>query len=348
MCCTVGTWYPIEAPGYICANEKPYHGSMRLGKENSLLVFLDGGGGSWCEYTAARPSSRASDSKQEYYYIDEIGPVSVMNDRPGLTNAEAWNLFANWNTFIVHYGTADFHIGNREFPYTDLEQREKTLHHCGYRNFQLILDQAKAYCPTPEKLLVAGTSAGAFGAAALAEEIIQAFPQCKDISCCIDGGLIYADWKKIASTVWNAPKAIYEKMNGPDMVLDCLMALNRKYAERVRCLYISSTRDAVLAWFQKALDGEVPAYTQGTGIQYQKKLTQTCAALMAAIPKAGLYIYDDPCVGLDIDVQMGLTQHTILTSSNIIDSCGEKPSVMQWLWNCVHGKVEQIGLELLK
>lgn len=339
----LGEWYPVEELGYICANENPYHGCMRLGLENNLLFFLDGGGLSWSEYTAARPIG----TEKEGYYIDELGPVSVMNDRPGLTNAEPWNLFKKWNVFVVHYGTGDIHIGRNEFAYRALTQESKVLHHCGYRNFQLILERAKLFCQEPEKILIAGVSAGALGAAALAEEIVQSFPKCKNITCCVDGGLAYADWKTIATQVWNAPRTICERLHGHDIVLDCLMDLNRIHGDRVQCLYISSTRDAILAWFQQALDGEVPSYTKEAGDQYQKMLAQTCKVLVNEIPEAGVYIYDYESREAEYEPEAKLTQHTILTSNNIIDDDGKKPSVIQWLWDCVHGRVEQVGLELL-
>lgn len=341
-----GVWYPVEAPGYICANGKPYHGSMRMGYQNNLLLFLDGGGLSWCTHSAARPIGEEGVSA-EGYYVNELGPVSVMHDRSGLTRADPWNLFKDWNVFVVHYATGDIHIGSSEFPYTSLQQEQKVLHHCGYRNFRLVLAAAKAHCPNPERILIAGVSAGALAVAALAEDIIQEFPQCSAISCCVDGGLTYTNWNRIAMDVWNAPTSITEKMTGPDMVLDCLIALNRKYGKQVQCLYISSTRDAVLAWFQKALDGEVPEYTADAGIRYQKNLTNTCLKLIEEVPEAGVYIYANPCRDVDLDPALGLTQHTILLAENIIESGENRPSVMQWLWDCVHGRTSKVGLELL-
>lgn len=115
----------------------------------------------------------------------------------------------------------------------------------------------------------------------------------------------------------------------------------------MQCLYISSTRDAVLAWFQKALDGEVPEYTADAGIRYQKNLTNTCLKLIEEVPEAGVYIYANPCRDVDLDPALGLTQHTILLAENIIESGENRPSVMQWLWDCVHGRTSKVGLELL-
>ena len=107
------------------------------------------------------------------------------------------------------------------------------------------------------------------------------------------------------------------------------------------------TRDAVLAWFQKALDGEVPEYTADAGIRYQKNLTNTCLKLIEEVPGAGVYIYANPCRDVDLDPALGLTQHTILAAENIIESGENRPSVMQWLWDCVHGRTSKVGLELL-
>ena len=63
--------------------------------------------------------------------------------------------------------------------------------------------------------------------------------------------------------------------------------------------------------------------------------------------KAGVYIYANPCRDVDLDPALGLTQHTILLAENIIESGENRPSVMQWLWDCVHGRTSKVGLELL-
>lgn len=341
---SLGKWYTLEKPGCVCANGKQYHASMRLGTDNNLIFFFDGGGLSWSEYTAARPISPEGDPNEGYYGV-ELGTILDLQNRPGITMMEPWNHFKNWNYFIAHYGTGDIQIGDNDYCYTSLKQEPRVLHHSGYRNFQFVLENAKMHCPNPEKILVAGGSAGALSAAALAEEIVLAFPNCKEIYFCLDGGLGYADWKTIARNVWNASPQIIDKLRSNNLVVDCLTDLNQKYGERVRCLLISSARDAVLAWFQKALNGEKPAYTKEAGVQFQELLTQTCIALMEQDPNIGIYIYDYPYEGTD--PEMELTQHTILTNSNMSRNESNRSSVSQWLWDCVKGNVTQVGLDLL-
>ena len=53
----LNTNYEYWPEGAVCANGKPYHGCIRLGSENKLMICFSGGGVSVDEYTAARPQA---------------------------------------------------------------------------------------------------------------------------------------------------------------------------------------------------------------------------------------------------------------------------------------------------
>lgn len=52
-----GKWYRFYTENCSSAIGEPAYCSLKLGKENKLMIFFAGGGLSWNEYTAARPSS---------------------------------------------------------------------------------------------------------------------------------------------------------------------------------------------------------------------------------------------------------------------------------------------------
>ena len=50
-----GKNYEYWPEGALCANGNPYHGCVRLGSANKLMIGFSGGGVSVDEHTAARP-----------------------------------------------------------------------------------------------------------------------------------------------------------------------------------------------------------------------------------------------------------------------------------------------------
>jgi hypothetical protein len=73
------------------------------------------------------------------------------------------NLFYDWNFAIISYATGDFHVGNSECEYTNSHGKNKAIHYSGQKNFEESMKIIKQHFPKPEKLLIAGSSAGAFG-----------------------------------------------------------------------------------------------------------------------------------------------------------------------------------------
>lgn len=339
-----GLWYRVSVPGYVCGNGEPYHGNIRIGTENHVLIVFCGGGASWNHYTAARPIS-IHNTGDEAFYFDDVEPLSDMIARGGINSQEEWNPFRDWSVIVVNYSSGDFHIGNAEFHYKSLDGEDRILYHNGFQNYRIVLETAKKYVGNPDKLLIAGMSAGGFGASALADDVIQAFPECKDITCCIDSALFRYDWKQIISETWNAPKEISCRIQSDNVTLDWLSALYQKYGENMKYLYMNSIRDGELAKYQQFLDGDTMTYTKEGGEKFRKNLEKMCKNLQQVIPDIGIYIYSHPYPRLDPSLE--LTQHTLLLENTIRESEGEQKSVLDWLHSAVFGNVERIGLELL-
>lgn len=339
-----GKWYAVEEPGYVCANGNPYRGSIRKGTENKLIVYFDGGGVSWSEYTAARPASEVGFFGSPFYF-DWIFPLEDLYNRNGILSHAEWNYFSNWSMVNIHYTTGDFHTGTGEFPYVAKNGENKILYHHGYRNFSMVMDAAQEQFPNPDQILIAGISAGAFGVAALSDAVIQRFPNCPDITCCADSGFLKGEWGRIAREVWKTPSEIRKNMH-ENIVPDCMLALHEKYGDRIRYLALSSTRDAILAWYRNILRDGSEENTKEGGEIYQQELKEACFLLKKGIPGMGFYIFDEPAVG--VDSNLNLTRHTILEDPAANEPMGGNISALEWLVNCVKGKVESIGFELLE
>ena len=65
-----GKNYEYWPEGALCANGNPYHGCIRLGSTNKLIIGFSGGGVSVDEHTAARPQRVGG--KGEMFYSDDV------------------------------------------------------------------------------------------------------------------------------------------------------------------------------------------------------------------------------------------------------------------------------------
>lgn len=324
-----GKWYRIYLEDGVDSTGEQTYVSIKLGTVNKLVVDFQGGGGCWDQYTAARPIGLDYDGPEGFYFY-KTEPFSDYSTALGVGSMDQRNPFKDWNIVTINYTTGDWHVGDGEFPYTDLSGEGKILHHHGYRNFLSAMQAVKPYVGQPETLLVAGGSAGGFGAAALAGEVAEMFPQCTDVSCLVDGSLLLKDWQPVLD-VWKTPEHIAKKIKSRNYSLNLMAALHREHPE-IRQMFVSSLRDGELAKYQNFLDGKPLEYTKESGEQYQKALKEHLEQLKAAVPGLNVYLFDLPYP--DKDPALELTQHTLIQSAQFYDM---NDSVAQWAMECMKG-----------
>ncbi|WP_163633194.1 pectin acetylesterase-family hydrolase [Microbacterium sp. B35-04] len=346
----LGKWYRITPPGAVSANGEPYHGSIRLGSENKLIVMFHGGGVSWNEYMAARPASMYSKPSGSTFYASDSDLVADLVTAHGVGSSKDGNPFRNWSMISISYGSGDFHVGTADYPYTGLDGQQRTLHHHGYTNYRAVMQEAmKLVGRSPEQIVVTGFSAGGFGTALLTDDIMHLFPDCGDVTCCVDGAfMLYDGWRDAAERVWQAPPEVVERIHSDNLVLDALQALRRDHGTRVRTLFVSSTRDVALAeYWTYVATGDLAADSEA-GIAYQRDLKVMCDALREDDPDVGLFIYDTPVPALmKAQRAAGLTTHCIINSRQAERVRVDGVTPLEWLWLGVQGRPSQVGLALL-
>ena len=341
----VGKFYRIYPAGCVSGNGTAYHGGVRIGRDaKKLLIYLNGGGVSYDTYSVSRPWNIFTSKIQDTYYSndgewlgDDFLHKSLEAERPE-------NPFMDWSGIHLLYCNGDFYCGDGEFPYTAQDGSQRIMPYHGYRNAMATIRLAKQYLPEPETLVLCGSSAGGFGAALLAEDIIAEFPTCKNITICVDSSLLlHKNWSGIAREVWHAPEHICARLTGENLTLDCLMALHQKYQARVKLLFICSVRDALLTVAQNGLNGNGQIYDRTSGDQLFAALCAMCREVIQDIPEIGLYTFthkmDAP--GYDEDE---LTLHCLLNNEFMYEHSENGKTACEWLWNAVNGTVEQIGL----
>lgn len=335
-----GRWQWVAPGGAVNSDGTPWSGKLRLGRENKVMVYLLGGGVSLDEYSASQSYTAVGNAA---FYYDRDDGVSDARLKNGIGSCDARNPFRDWTIIVVPYTTADFHAGAGEAPYTARDGSPAVLHHSGYANCMALLDEVCPLLDEPEALLITGYSAGGFGAAMLAEDIIGYFPDTENITVCVDGALLLnEDWREVAVNRWHAPEKLAERMTTGNLTLDHLTALHEARGD-VKILFTCSIRDGGLAKYQSYIDGNAYAPGEEYGDVMEANLRATVSALREQVPGSGIYIWDDLPYG-----ETGtLTKHTILTHKAMFEDM-EGASIAQWIHDATEGRVESYGLHLLE
>ena len=219
------------------------------------------------------------------------------------------------------------------------------LHHHGYTNYSGALRSVLPFLGAPDALLICGYSAGGWGTAILAEDVIGNFPHTPNVTVCVDGALcLYKDWRHVAEHVWKAPVEIVNRIVSDNIILDCLLSLHRDYGNRVKILYGCSVRDEALANVQTYFDAHRnDKATRADGDKQQKHLKTFVRQLKDSIPTCGIFLWDD----IITQKEEALTQHTILLTNDFFTNRSGNGSFAEWMEEAVKGQVHSYGLELV-
>ncbi len=343
-------WQKIYVPEATCAFEGDYCFHVRRGDPKRLVFFLCGGGVSWNRESAKWPST--SETLDIYHHV---GLYTVCADpRPevfsiqtdaasGFHSTTEENPLCDWSEVMVPYATGDFHTGTNDLTFTAVDGRERVLHHHGYLNLLQVLKRARELFPKVERLLICGESAGAFGTAAVSGDIMDAFPECDDVSILADSALMSRDWSSSARDIWKSPPHIANAITTENMVTDWFRALYEKYGDKPRYLFSCGCRDEILVMFRVyAETGNFvidPEYCE----EFRKNLRRMCADLKALTPKFSFYIHDFMAETLAPGVLHCIFANSFYTKGSI-----DGVSPKEWLTDALNGTLYDVGMGLLR
>lgn len=343
----VGKWYEVETPGAICADGSKWHGFLKVGKENKVVVLLFGGGVSMDEHTAARGYSAV---QEDGAYSDTFskGMYAMANCTRlfGLGSNNKKNPFRDWSVIVIPYANGDFHAGCGEVEYTALNGEKRILYHHGYTNFHLMMKEAlkQIDADSMDSVLVTGGSAGGFGSAILADTAFDYFPKAKNLAVAVDAGLMVSNkWKEVALHRWHSPKKICDRLVSDDIMVDSLIALYKKRGKSVRIMFACAVRDAALTTVQAYLDGHDRKPLKEDGEVFQRILKNSVDRMQEEIPNVGIYLFEKIS-----DEKTALMQHTILFVPMAFQKFSGGVNPVQWVHDCMFGTVRNCGLELLE
>ena len=340
-----GKWYRYYTENCSSGIGEPAYCSLKLGKENKLMIFFAGGGLSWNEYTAARPSSIYAKDIQDTYYMTHLDLFSDIRRNRGIFEDSERNPFRDWNVLYINYDTGDFHIGNGDFPYIALDGSKRLLHHHGYKKYRASIEKMKELAPNPEAVIVCGCSGGGFGAALLTDDIMDVYDGCNNFTCLVDSGFFPMEgWDNIARDVWHAPEKIASRLHTDNITLDALKALKKERGDRVKILITSSVRDSGLSRMFNLVKNGSFSFSEDSGELFKAWLGNMKDMMCDELGEVGMYFFHIPDPA---HKKEKLTIHCIIGDSRVFDHKVDGISCSEWIDNAIGGKIQRVGLDLL-
>ena len=254
----VGTWVHLPLGGdAVCANGTRYAAQVRRGSDDTeLVVAFQGGGATWGEIEGADGWLQKEFLAELYY--ERVRAVS----QKGLSLPPDDDPLAAATQVVVSYCSGDIHWGDA----FGVDARGTRIAHRGVANVEAVLDWLGDQALAPERLTVAGCSAGAYGALLWAPSVAGLYPDATR-SLLLDAGLgvVQAPFVSGGLARWRVERAF--RANGLEATLE---DLGLDYVERLVAsvaatfggpIGVASTgRDGVQAAFH-FLMGEAPSVT---------------------------------------------------------------------------------------
>jgi len=180
------SWNVVEPGGRTtCSDGSPYRFYAKPGARDKLAVFFNGGGACW----SAETCNPQANAKRPLYYPSVAPPFNVPGDAGIFDDKRADNPLRGWTIVVVPYCTGDVHVGARRITYA-LGKRRFAIEHKGAVNAQAVLNWTFGHVPAPKTVLVAGSSAGAIGAAFHAGAVARRY-RTSDVSLLADAAGAY-------------------------------------------------------------------------------------------------------------------------------------------------------------
>ena len=204
-------WTKIEPGGEtVCSTGTPYAYWVHPGTVNRLVVYFEGGGACWDANTCSNPG---------VYYDDTVDETDNPTNNPkGMFDLEnPDNPFKDWYQVFIPYCTGDIHWGNQTTTY-HWGGADHTINHKGFANVSAVLDWIQAGFEKPEKLFVAGSSAGAYGSVMGAAYVHNLYPDVPLYQLGDSGaGVITEDFFQGGFPNWGAADTIPDWIPGLDI-----------------------------------------------------------------------------------------------------------------------------------
>jgi hypothetical protein len=341
-------WVKAPLEGCVSSDGSPYSVYLKKGTVNKLLVSFQGGGLSWNEQTAAGPillgQAVTAPPGKEVYYIANV-PEGPMRQTGILDPNDERNPFHGWNAINLPYTTADFYLGDNDFPYVDDSGESRILHHHGKRNSAAALALLKETFPeTPDVLVIVGQSAGGYGCLALAPQIEKLYPGCNNIVVYSDGTHFCTPyWPEIATGVWKASSDLVAYIRSENLIADIFRYAQDNMPVHTLFLHSNTLWDRMLVQLMRKMNHGQMQIDQAALNEYHDTLMVTMKKLRESISNYTFFLTDHAR-----NPQDGTTPHTFSGNPELLFSeLQEGMSVASWLDLAINKRPQNVGEDLM-
>jgi hypothetical protein len=262
---------------------------IRRGAAERLVIFFDGGGACWDDVTCAIPRLRGAPRDDDGFYKAELIDADNPNRFSGIFDLDdPRNPVRSWSFVYVPYCTGDVHSGSNTARYVDPDTGESyTIEHRGADNFRAVLNWVKHNFEQPDQILVAGSSAGAYGAATHYPRIRSAYPGARAMMIGDAGqGVMTQDFLDRRTRSWRSaiPRALFSRRDAITPDTDVVARLAARYP-RDRFAQYTTAHDITQSSFYALMGAEnaCHAWTERmTGALAQRQTVTNFRSYLAA------------------------------------------------------------------
>jgi len=186
----------------VCSDGSPWRFFVHRGDPAKLLIEFEGGGACWSGATcSADVYNKTVTSDPEV--ARQTGQLQGIYDRSNPANP-----LKDFTHVYIPYCTGDLHWGNAAASYLSPEGKPFVIQHKGAANAATALNWAADNVPAPAQLVVAGCSAGGYGAALWSAKIAQAWPGARMVELADSAaGVVPEGFFGATLTSWNVADA---------------------------------------------------------------------------------------------------------------------------------------------
>jgi hypothetical protein len=299
---------------------------------DKLVILLDEGGACFDATTCSLNLGHYGGPEFDAFTADrQSGGAAGMFDRSGASNP-----VKDWNFVFVPYCTGDVFVGNNpEGSVTGLGPQQFV----GYANVALTLERAKAMFPNVTQVLLAGVSAGGFGAIANYAQVARAFEPVP-VTLLDDSGppmgpptvstCLANQWIQL----WNVSQTVMTDCGSdctePAEILIGLQKHNaRSYPNRSMAL-VDSTGDSVISMFLGFGSNDCTAFTALSPTAFAAGL-EDVRSQMAPYSNFGSFVFT------------GTDHTTLLSAAAFPTRTAGTTKLTGFISNLLSGQVTNVG-----
>ncbi|BBI33293.1 pectin acetylesterase-family hydrolase [Cohnella abietis] len=317
------------------SNGSGYHLLTKKGENRNWIIFFSGGGVSWDQNSAAHPIKLKNllSGKDSGNYFPNI-PFYLLSLLGGMfDNKNPNNPFREWNIVYIPYSTGDFHVGKHDAEYKKDDGSSFTMHYNGQNNVQSSLEWIYANVDKPEKLLIAGESAGGFGSAFWAGEISNHYKE-SEIYQYSDSSFLKSDkWPEVVDKEWHAD---FEKTFGfaaeSDLIGSAFKGNRRLLPANIVLLQSYSLYDEILIHFQNKINDYTGPLDEKNISDWSRQMRQSVKELASTLPNYYYYLTD-----YDRN-NKGTTSHTFSSQKTFYKAEQDGVKLLTWLDDIINNQ----------